>query len=365
MPPRHLLLIASLSVAACTTYVLPPSGATSRVSSPAASASLPASSWPESSPPPSSPVATAAPSDLVPRLDPERRVAVMPVLFVPRGARLDDHARIQQLLAQHLELAQRHYHDLLGSTFEVVPGPAAVYRAQHPDGHYIDVQPDTPDDRAHRIVRELFAWRGTDRYTTDVVFLTVYVSSGRPIWAGARPFNGAPGSGGGYAELDVTSLLADQQYPFQSTLVHELGHAFGLTHPDCYGHELYTSASIMGARSEHRSSGLTRSPTPGGLLDEDRQLLALAQRVFPGLGYDGAELDHSKLEACMHTPMAETIGRFVDQPGVGLELYYDGTRVNGPDAALYPRGKAAWVCDEAAKLVPGTRVECRYNGAPL
>lgn len=351
MSLRNLHLLATLSTAACTTYVVAPRGAAPPTY--ATSSSTPVAET------------AAAPLDLVPRMQPNRRIAVMPVLFVPRGARLEDRARVQQQLARHLELARDHYRELLGTTFDVVSGPAAIYRAQHPDAYYVDVQADTPDDRAHRIVRELFAWQGTDRYTTDVVFLTIYVSSGRPIWAGARPFNGAPGTGGGYAELDITSLTADRGYRFQSTLVHELGHAFGLTHVDCYGQDLHTSSSIMSGNSAHWSSGLTRSATPGSFVDEDRYILSLAQGAFPGLGYAGSSLDRSKLEACLLPPMAETIGRFVDQPGVGLELYYDGQRVNGPDAALYPRGKAEAVCAHAPLLAPGVRVECRYNGASI
>ncbi|MBA3455134.1 MAG: hypothetical protein H0T42_18740 [Deltaproteobacteria bacterium] len=46
-------------------------------------------------------------------------------------------------------------------------------------------------------------------------------------------------------------------------------------------------------------------------------------------------------------------------------LYHDGQRVNGPDAALYSRAKAEGSCSEAARLVPGVRVECRYNGQTL
>ncbi len=155
------------------------------------------------------------------------------------------------------------------------------------------------------------------------MFVTIYVSSGRPIWAGARTFNGAPGSGGGYAELDVTSVLADQGYRFQSTLVHELGHAFGLTHVTCHGDDLQSSSSIMRGNSAHWSSGLTRSATPGSLIREDRYLLAQAPAVFPCLTYEpavhGADLDPDRLQRCFLKPMGETIGPLIDQPGIGFD----------------------------------------------
>lgn len=306
------------------------------------------------------------PGDLVPHVASERRIAVMPVLFVPQGVRLDDRVRVDRLLAQHVELAREHYRELLGTTFDVVAGPAAIYQAKYPDAHYLDVAADTPDDRAHRVVAELLEWSGTDRYSSDVVFLTVYVSSGRPIWAGARTFNGAPGSGGGYAELDITSLLADQGYRFQSTLVHELGHAFGLNHVTCHGQDLESSPSIMGGNPAHWSQGLTRSATPGDFIPEDRYMLAAASPVFPGLTYDaaryGANIDPERVQACFQRPMSETIGPLRAQPGVGFELYYNGQHVNGPDASLYTRAQAESSCTEARKLEPGVSVGCRYNG---
>lgn len=300
--------------------------------------------------------------DLTPRV-PGGRVSVLPVLFIPRGARAGEPAAVAAALAPHLELARAHYRALLGTTFAVAPGALAVLPGEGDDAHY------QGDARAERILRELLTWRRTDRYRADVIFLVLYASSDRPIAGGGTPINGAPGSGGGYIELDLASLTTDRPYPFQSTLVHELGHAFGLAHAECYGYDQMTSGSIMSYNPAHWSSGLEVSSTPGGLGPEERAVLAMNQRVFPGLRFrperDGAIADLARLQRCFLSPMSAAASPLVDQIGVGFELFYDGERVNGPDAALYTRQQANESCSTSRSWYPAVQIECRYNGAAL
>lgn len=97
-------------------------------------------------------------------------------------------------------------------------------------------------------------------------------------------------------------------------------------------------------------------------MPEDYFELAFNRRVFPEFVYDAQRhgaVDSHKVQACFLGPMAQTIGPYRDLPGVGYELYYDGQRVNGPDAALYSRSQAEESCAIAAQQNAAT---CRYNG---
>lgn len=318
---------------------------------------------PHASPVPSA-LGPAAPlPDVAPRLHQDARVRVLPLFFLAADGHLADPSAAANLLSQHVRLAQDHYASLLGTTFEL-EGPVAMHRSTQPTTRFTQVVENSDDDRAHRILGELLRARGEDRYGASVVFLTVFVGSGPPIGGGGRSFNGAPGSGGGYLEMDVASLLRDEAYPFQSTLVHELGHAFGLTHVDCHGYPLYANESIMSYDRAHWSHGLIPSATPGRLMPQDYFALALNHRVFPDFVYDArvhGAVDAHAVQGCFLGPMAQTIGALVGQPGVGYELYFDGQRVNGPDAALYSRRQAEENCAAAASQTTAA-VGCRYNG---
>ena len=47
---------------------------------------------------------------------------------------------------------------------------------------------------------------------------------------------------------------------------------------------------------------------------------------------------------------------------MGYELYRDGRRVNGPDAAFYSSAQADDNCWWNRSQYPSIQVECRYNG---
>ena len=107
---------------------------------------------------------------------------------------------------------------------------------------------------AHLVVRELFAWLGDDRYSSRSLYLQIYARpSAYPIkenyYGGGRTFNGPPNTGGGVIQLELSWLMTEQNFPFLSTLIHELGHGFGLTHADCHGYDMDTNGSMMSSNT--------------------------------------------------------------------------------------------------------------------
>jgi len=72
----------------------------------------------------------------------------------------------------------------------------------------------------------------------------------------------------------------------QSTLQHELGHAFGLPHVDAYGYDMGTNDSIMSYNPAHHSRFFNPSPNPGCLIPEDMRGLDFNKWAFPNYRFD-------------------------------------------------------------------------------
>jgi hypothetical protein len=215
---------------------------------------------------------------------PPARVAVQPVFFVPKGEKPPSDQQSQNLL-RHLRWAQSRYTELLGDrdTFTLARGRPQVYQAQH-DFHFYR---ELPEGGAPQFLCELMQRDKCNRWTCPNIYVVVFMNPKENYPnGGARPINGGFNTGGGIVILSSAGL--DQPDGFQSTLQHELGHAFGLPHVDAYGYDMEKNPSVMSYNPKHHTHLFRPSSTPGALIPEDIRGLALNRRVFPKLRYDPA-----------------------------------------------------------------------------
>jgi hypothetical protein len=213
---------------------------------------------------------------------PPREVKVLPVFFVPKGGPEPTEDQIKRLL-KHLTWSQDRYRELLRNqgTFAAEGKKPRVHRFGRP----LESFRGQPDELASEIVGELLGDLKFTRYNCPYVLLTVVMNPKDDFpTGGGRPLNGGYNTGGGLIVL--SSFALDRVPNFQSTLQHELGHAFGLPHVDVYGYDMKKSESLMSYNPGHHTKGFTPSRTPGRLLPEDLRGLALNQRAFPKLRFD-------------------------------------------------------------------------------
>jgi hypothetical protein len=213
--------------------------------------------------------------------DPPTRVQVKPVFFVPReGA--EPTREQQKRLTNHLDWCRDRYEQMLSGrdTFTMAGGPALIH---HSRTSLAELRA-APEMGAPRIAGELLIAANVSRFNCPCVFVVVVMNAldDFPV-GGGRPFNGGYNTGGGIVVL--SSFALDKLPNFQSTLQHELGHAFGLPHVDVYGHDMKTSASIMSYNPAHHTRGMQPSPTPGTLGTEDLRGLSFNHRAFPNLAF--------------------------------------------------------------------------------
>lgn len=301
----------------------------------------------------------------VPEFGVEERVRVKPVFLLVGDSSAEISEKDEMAFLRHLEIAQKHYKEFLKTDTFVLADIAAV-KSNKPQEYFFT---DKQFDSAHKIVSMLFSNFGYDRWDCPFVFVVVVnrqFKGGENYFGGGRTFNGTPNTGGGIVLLEMDSLRKDFPYPFQSTLVHELGHAFGLVHPDALGYDLYTNDSIMSYNQEHRSKGFKQSSTPGGLNPEEYLMLSFNKRVFHDFRVESVQLNQKSLKSPVFLgPMNETIGPFKHFAGVGYELFYNGKKVNGPEAVLYDYQTALANLRWNVENRPGVEVTGKYNGKPI
>ncbi|MBU0639577.1 MAG: hypothetical protein KKB50_11985 [Planctomycetes bacterium] len=180
------------------------------------------------------------------------------------------------LVTKHLVWAQNRYRDLLSGqdTFQIAAGTPLVLSGQKDIAQY----QASNDGGAEASLQELFLHDRVDRNSCRFIYIVLFVGTGPWPGGGGRPINGGLNTGGGIIILSA-DLLAKPN--FQSTLRHELGHAFGLPHVDVYGYDMSTNPSLMSYNPVHHTRGFEDSPTPGVLIPEDLRALSRAKRIFP------------------------------------------------------------------------------------
>ena len=206
---------------------------------------------------------------------------VQPCFVVPHGEGRPSEDQMQRLV-RHLRWASERYTELLGNrnTFMLSEKDALIYDSPYNLTFYRGLS-----SQANHITGELLDFTGFNRFSCPLIFFTVVVNHKEDFPGGCgSPFNGGFNTGGGI--VLVSSYALDKIPNFQSTVQHELGHAFGLPHIDAYGYDMKTSPSIMSYNLSHHTKGFNPSETPGEFIPEDIRGLALNQRVFPNFTFD-------------------------------------------------------------------------------
>jgi len=209
------------------------------------------------------------------------RIQVKPVFLQPTDVKQINPA-YAPVFMRHLKWAQQRYGELLHQedTFEIAGDRPMVLAGRHTKDYYLA----TGDGGAESAVLELFDHDRVNRFTCDYVYVVGFVGTGDWPAGGGRPINGGINTGGGILVISADALQTAPNY--QSTLQHELGHAFGLPHVDAYGLDMATSASFMSYNPAHHTHFFEASATPGGMIPEDYRALSYAKRIFPGFKLD-------------------------------------------------------------------------------
>ncbi len=184
---------------------------------------------------------------------------------------------------EHIRWTRRRYSELLlgRDTFALADGELPlVLRGRHDVQHYMCA----PAQGAEAAVLELFEYDRVDRLSCPYTYVVLFVGTGEWPKGGGVPINGGVNTGGGIVVMSTYSLGNDSA--FQTTLQHEIGHAFGLTHADAYGWDMQTSDSLMSYNPKHHTKGLQHTPTPGRLMPEELRMLSYNKRVFPNWEFD-------------------------------------------------------------------------------
>jgi hypothetical protein len=213
-----------------------------------------------------------------------KRVGVLPLFLVPRGERPPTVTQLSKL-QRHVRVAQRRYREMLSGrdTFEI---DEKRPRIVHCNSTLAALKEVDKEQFGNYLVSELLGKFKVNRFNCPYVFLVVIMNP-REAWptAGGRPINLGFNGGGGIAIFSSATLDAEPSR-FQSSIQHELGHAFGLPHVDTYGYDQRANKSIMSYSKSNWWTDYTPPKEPGILIPEDIRALTMNKRVFPNLYFD-------------------------------------------------------------------------------
>lgn len=211
------------------------------------------------------------------------RVRVLPIAFVPNDQPKPT-AEQRTLYLQQIQCAQRRYAELLkGDTFELAKDDVEVVDGERSLDYYRNARERGAPD----LVAELLDHFQVNRFQCAYVFCIMFMNSKDSFpEGGGRTINGGVNTGGGMLHISSGELARNEHY--QTTLQHELGHAFGLPHVDVYGYDMKSNASLMSYNPAHFTKGMQPSKTPGVLIPEDLRVLALNDRVFAKTTFDSS-----------------------------------------------------------------------------
>ena len=212
---------------------------------------------------------------------PPKKISVLPILHVPKDS-LEPDPELAKTIYRHVEWAQRRYKELLGTTFEIARDETLVFH-----GRYTLDQYKAFDNKVGKHLHaQYFDHLNVNRFNCPYVLFSVLYNTKDAFPHGrGGPMNGGFNTGGGTV-LMSSNAFTDRPNA-QSTLQHELAHAFGLPHVDAYGYKLRgDSPSIMAYNPKHHTDYFKPSDTPGIFIPEDLRGLSLNDRALPNFEFD-------------------------------------------------------------------------------
>lgn len=207
------------------------------------------------------------------------QISVQPVFFIPKGQSQPTEKQKNDFL-RHLKWTHKKYLELLGGrdTFILNKDSFLLINGKYSLSHYRKL----PERAALQFSSEILEQTGFNRFNCPYIFTVMVVNSEDHFPAGSgRPFNGGINTGGGVMIMSTGTL--DRSPLTQSTLEHELGHAFGLPHVDVYGYDMGSNDSLMSYNLDHHTNYFKESKKRSILIPEDIRALKLNRRVFKKL----------------------------------------------------------------------------------
>lgn len=190
--------------------------------------------------------------------------SVLPILFSPTDWQVDDaavRAQADALGVAMLEIQEFYRQSLDGRTFRLNPlevvqgwGPKEEYGIHWNGGNIYTDGIDIESNLEHAVVSELHA-RGypTPPAQNESGYSVIIFVKGAGGWAGGRELGAADGGWailGDWCVDSISGLVPEGDYWWSGrrlqlgAAAHELGHTFGLPHPDAYHGEW--STTVMG-----------------------------------------------------------------------------------------------------------------------